>query len=82
MATLRCLEEPQTHADWAHFRAQILTLDAPRQIARHGSMTEWIHERSRHVGRHCAQNCAHRVPVGEWVEVVLRPWSAADGGGL
>jgi hypothetical protein len=25
-----------------------------------------IHQRSRDGGRHCAQNCAHRVPVGEW----------------
>lgn len=24
------------------------------------------HERSRDSGRHCAQDCAHRVPVGEW----------------
>lgn len=44
MATLRRFEEPQTHADWAHSRAQFLMLDAQRQIASHESRSEFTRD--------------------------------------
>ena len=50
MATLLRFEEPQTHADWAHSRAQILALDAPRQIASHRSMTEFTSDQTMAAG--------------------------------
>ena len=41
MATLRCFEERQTHADWAHSRAQFWPLGASWQFTSHGSRAEF-----------------------------------------
>jgi hypothetical protein len=70
MTTRRRFEEPQTHADWAHSRAQILALDAPRQIASHGPRAEFTSDHAM-VAETVPKLCP---PSSRWrvVEVVLR----------
>ena len=65
-------EGSQRAWEWAHSRAQILC--AGRDTANREPRVEGRTSRRNRAmdDRHCAQYCAHRVPVCERVEVVLR----------